>query len=52
MCDHPTLKTVNCKVFCLVCGAELPPDTVKNRAEHYPDNKQDKGLKKPKKGAK
>ena len=24
MCDHKRLKTVNCRLFCLECGAELP----------------------------
>lgn len=49
MCEHPTLKTVNCKVFCVVCGAELPPETLKNRAEHKgAESKSD--IKKKKKG--
>lgn len=24
-CNHERIKSVNCKLFCLDCGAELPP---------------------------
>ena len=25
-CNHERIKSVNCALFCIDCGAELPPD--------------------------
>lgn len=27
-CNHERIKSVNCKLFCIDCGAELPPVAV------------------------
>ena len=26
MCDHKRIKSVNCVLFCIDCGAQLPPE--------------------------
>ena len=33
MCDHKRLKTVNSRLFCLDCGAELPPEFLTKKKE-------------------
>lgn len=33
MCGHKHLKTVNCRLFCLDCGAELPPEFLTKKKE-------------------
>ena len=26
MCDHKRIKSVNCVLYCIDCGAQLPPE--------------------------
>ena len=33
MCNHKNLKTVNCRLFCLDCGEELPPEFLTKKKE-------------------
>ena len=33
MCDHKNLKTVNCRLFCLDCGEELPLEFLTKKTE-------------------
>lgn len=28
-CKHERIKSVNCELFCMECGAKLPPDFLK-----------------------
>lgn len=52
-CEHKNLKSENCRIFCLDCGAELPPETLKNRADHKgEESKEDIEKPKRKKGTK
>lgn len=39
MCNHKNLKTVNCRLFCLDCGVELPPEFLTKK----PKKKSKKG---------
>lgn len=32
-CKHERVKSVNCELFCLVCGEKLPVDFLKPPAE-------------------
>ena len=33
MCDHKNLKTVNCRLFCMDCGVELPIEFLTKKPE-------------------
>ena len=52
MCEHKNLKSENCRIFCIDCGLELPPEVLKNRAEQHEDQKNDIEKPKRKKGSK
>ena len=40
MCNHKTLKTVNNRLFCLDCGAELPLEFLTGEKKKEPTKKR------------
>lgn len=41
-CEHKTLKTVNDRLFCLDCGAELPLEFLTGEKKQTPKKKKAK----------
>ena len=37
-CNHGRIKSVNCRIFCDICGVELPADYVPGKSSPAPDN--------------
>lgn len=37
-CTHGRIKTVNCDVFCLLCGEKLPADWLTGKNTPAPDD--------------
>ena len=35
-CNHKRIKSVNCRIFCDICGAELPVDFVPGKESTAP----------------
>ena len=49
-CNHERIKTVNCAVFCDICGAELPAEYLTGKRPGKPAdaaNAPENGEKKP-----
>ncbi len=40
MCEHKNLKTVNCRLFCMDCGAELPLEFLTGEKKKEPTKKR------------
>lgn len=36
-CNHERIKSVNCRIFCDICGAELPADFMPGKSTPAPD---------------
>ena len=37
-CTHERIKSVNCRIFCDICGAELPADWLTGKSTPAQDN--------------
>ena len=42
-CKHEKIKSVNCKIFCLYCGEELPIDYIIGKKKIEQQNTQENG---------
>ena len=47
MCEHKRLKSVNCELFCIDCGARLPADFFAREAAAPSAKKEQAGTEKP-----
>ena len=48
-CTHDRIKSVNCRIFCVLCGAELPVEYLTRKTytgEHEPPAKAQETQKK------
>ena len=41
-CEHKRIKSVNCALYCMDCGKELPPDALHGGAQAREEVKTDK----------
>lgn len=46
-CGHRNIKSVNCELFCINCGAKLPADFFAGRAAVPPAENEPAGTEKP-----
>jgi len=49
-CNHERIKSVNCRIFCVLCGAELPAEYLTGKTyngEHEQPEKAQETAKKP-----
>ena len=46
-CNHEKIKSVNCALFCAVCGAALPPDALRVKENTPEETKPAEGPKAP-----
>ena len=42
-CNHEKIKSVNCKIYCLYCGEELPIDYIIGKKKIEQQNNQENG---------
>ena len=52
ICKHERIKSVNCRIFCISCGEELPLDYLfvkQKQAAEKPENKQEMPIKRGRK---
>lgn len=45
-CEHKHIRSTNCELYCLDCGARLPDDYLTKPAEQAEKPKPKKGVKK------
>ena len=50
-CNHGRIKSVNCRIFCDICGAELPADWLTGKNTPAQDNAAEPAEKPAKKAA-
>ena len=50
-CKHERIKSVNCRIFCDICGAELPADWLTGKNTPVQDNAAEPAEKPVKKAA-